>query len=221
MKQYGLLLGMAMLLTACGGDKTAQAPSDAPKASEQMAQQAAQNTAVHRESAPVAQQPDKAVLTEEAKAAVQAFSGALKGELESAIKTGGPVEALKVCNTKAPEITKTVSSEKGLQISRVSLKNRNPSNAPNDWQTDVLKQFETRKAGGEDMANMAYAEVVGNEFRFMKAIPTGTLCLNCHGTQISPAITAKLGELYPQDKATGFQEGDLRGAVVVVKNLAQ
>ena len=37
MKQYGLLLGMAMLLTACGGDKTAQAPSDAPKASEQMA----------------------------------------------------------------------------------------------------------------------------------------------------------------------------------------
>lgn len=220
MKQYGLLLSMAMLLAACGGDKTAQAPSDAPKASEQMAQQTAQNMATHSESAPAAK-PDKAVLTEEAKAAVQAFSAALKGELENAIKTGGPVEALKVCNTKAPEITKTVSSEKGLKISRVSLKNRNPTNTPNDWQTDVLKQFETRKAGGEDMANMAYAEVVGNEFRFMKAIPTGTLCLNCHGTQISPAITAKLGELYPQDKATGFQEGDLRGAFVVVKNLAQ
>ena len=65
------------------------------------------------------------------------------------------------------------------------------------------------------------AEVVGNEFRFMKAIPTGAVCLKCHGTDLSPAVTAKLTELYPDDKATGFKEGDLRGAFVVVKNLTQ
>ncbi|MEN9503703.1 MAG: hypothetical protein RI964_2988 [Pseudomonadota bacterium] len=218
MKKQLLLCSLAILLTACGGksEQSAQAPADPAKATTQA-------PSANAESAPAkpAATVDKAALTEEAKAAVQAFSGTLKGELENAMRTGGPIEALKICNTKAPEITKTVSTEKGVQISRVSLKNRNPSNVPNEWQSNVLNQFETRKAAGEDPATLAYAEVVGNEFRFMKAIPTATLCLNCHGTQISPAITAKLGELYPQDKAVGYHEGDLRGAFVVVKNLTQ
>jgi len=61
---------------------------------------------------------------------------------------------------------------------------------------------------------------VNNEFRFMKAIPMAANCLQCHGTEISPAVSAKLTELYPQDKAVGYKEGDLRGAFVVVKNLA-
>ena len=68
---------------------------------------------------------------------------------------------------------------------------------------------------------MAYAEVVDKEFRFMKAIPPGAVCLKCHGTDLSPEVTAKMTELYPQDKATGYKEGDLRGAFVVVKQLTQ
>jgi len=38
-------------------------------------------------------------------------------------------------------------------------------------------------------------------------------CLMCHGPkdQIAPAITQQLTMLYPNDQATGFQEGELRG----------
>jgi hypothetical protein len=50
----------------------------------------------------------------------------------------------------------------------------------------------------------------------MKAIPTGGLCLACHGETIDPAVAGKIAELYPEDKATGFREGDLRGAFVVI-----
>ncbi len=53
----------------------------------------------------------------------------------------------------------------------------------------------------------------------MKAIPAGKLCLTCHGTDMTASIQAKLTELYPQDKATGYQKGELRGAFVVVKQL--
>ncbi len=216
MNKYILMVSLAVLLSACGEKaEKAEAPAEAPKAAEQ-AQQAAP------EAKAAAPAPDKAALAEEAKAAVQALGGTLKGELEAAMKAGGPVEAMDICHTRAPEIAKAVSAEKGLEVSRVSLKNRNPvMGAANEWQTTVLNEFETQKTAGTDPATLVHAEVVGNEFRFMKAIPTGAVCLKCHGTDLSPAVTAKLTELYPDDKATGFKEGDLRGAFVVVKNLTQ
>ena len=217
MNKYVVMVSLAALLTACGEkvEKTA-APAEAPKAAEQ-AQQA---TPAAQAVAPVV--ADKAALAEEAKAAVQALGGTLKGELEAAMKAGGPVEAMGICHTKAPEMAKAVSAEKGLQVSRVSLKNRNPvMGAANEWQTAVLNDFEAKKAAGTDPATLVHAEVVGSEFRFMKAIPTAAVCLNCHGTNLSPAVTAKLSELYPNDNAVGYKEGDLRGAFVVVKNLTQ
>jgi hypothetical protein len=38
-------------------------------------------------------------------------------------------------------------------------------------------------------------------------------CLMCHGPeeQIVPEIKAQLAKLYPDDRATGFEEGELRG----------
>ncbi|MGM0774574.1 MAG: c-type heme family protein, partial [Pseudomonadota bacterium] len=41
--------------------------------------------------------------------------------------------------------------------------------------------------------------------------------LGCHGKSIDPEVKAKLDELYPEDQATGFSEGDLRGAFVVTR----
>ena len=214
MNKYLVMVSLTAVLAACGEkSEQAQTPAEVPKAAEQ-----ARTTLAAEPVPPV----DKAALVEQAKAAVQALGGALKAELEAAVKTGGPVAALSVCRIKAPELAKAISDEQGMAVKRVSLKNRNPvMGAANEWQTKVLNDFETRKAAGEDPATLAYAEVVDHEFRFMKAIPTAAVCLGCHGTNLSPAVTAKLTELYPQDQAVGYKEGDLRGAFVVVKNLAQ
>ncbi|MGV6857389.1 MAG: Tll0287-like domain-containing protein [bacterium] len=163
-------------------------------------------------------------LTAESRQTVKAFMGNLKGELMAAMKAGGPVNALNVCNTKAPEITAAVSKEKGLDVSRVSLKNRNPGNTPTEWQAAVLKDFEAKKAAGADPRTLEFHEVVTVEgkqqFRYMKAIPLGNpACLICHGEAIPQDVQAKLNELYPADKATGYKLGDLRGAFVVTKSL--
>lgn len=215
MNKYILLVSLATLLASCG-DKvsTAEAPDS------KGAQPAPTAPATQAASA-VLTPADLTMLVQEAKGATQALGGTLKGELEAAMKAGGPVEALNICHSRAPVIAQSISADKGMQVSRVSLKNRNPTmGVPTDWQIQVLNDFEARKAAGQDPATLLYAAKIGNEFRFMKAIPTGEMCLKCHGTNLSPEVSAKLKELYPDDKATGFKLGDLRGAFVVVKKLA-
>lgn len=169
-----------------------------------------------------AQAFDKKAAVTEAKAITKTFAGTLKKELQSAMKAGGPINALEVCNTKALPITAQVAKDKGAKISRVSLKNRNPINVPNDWQRKILEDFDARAANGEDIVKMGSAMVVDNngkkQLRFMKALPTGAVCLSCHGEKLSDPVQAKLDALYPDDKATGYNLGQVRGAIVVIKD---
>jgi len=204
MNKYFLVAALMTLLAGCSEQS---APAEIP--------------ATIPEDAAVIPAADESALTAEAQAAAQALGSALKAELEAAMQTGGPVAAMSVCQIKAPELAAAISLGKGMTVKRVSLKNRNPvMGVPNEWETQVLKDFETRKTAGEDPATLTYAKTVDNEFRFMQAIPTAAVCLVCHGSNLSPDVSALLAQLYPQDQATGYKEGDLRGAFVVVKNLA-
>ena len=154
---------------------------------------------------------------QKSKVVVKEFMTQLKGELQTAMKSGGPINAINVCHEKAPAIAAALSQKHGWKIARTSLKTRNSSNAPDAWETKVLNDFETRKANGEAVKPMAHFETVDKNFRFMKAIPTGKVCLKCHGGNIAPPIKAKLQELYPDDKATGFKLGDIRGAFSITQ----
>jgi hypothetical protein len=159
-----------------------------------------------------------------AKAAIKELANALQTELKAAMQTGGPVAAIGVCSTQAIPITQKVAEDQGLTLSRVSLGNRNPANLPNEWQATVLQDFEQRKAAGQDFGGLTWSETVdvggAKEFRFMKAIPTGAVCLNCHGTDLTPEVSQVLADLYPEDRATGFREGDIRGAFVATRKLS-
>ena len=155
----------------------------------------------------------------QARDAVAEFAGALKAELTAAMQAGGPLSAIEVCHTRAPAIADAVSLDSGMQVSRVSLRNRNPGNAPTEWQAAVLRDFEARLAAGEAADALSWQEIAQTdgprEYRFMKAIPTAPMCLACHGQSLAPAVAEKIAELYPEDKATGYREGDIRGAFVV------
>ncbi len=159
----------------------------------------------------------------EAKSIIKEFFGKLKGELQAAIKAGGPASAIQVCQQRAPAIAYDMSAKTGWQVGRTSLKLSNPANMPDAWELKVLKTFEERKAAGEDPAKIAYAEVVTQDgskrFRFMKAIPTAELCLNCHGSELKPEVVKALDKYYAADKARGFNVGDLRGAFSLSKPL--
>ena len=58
--------------------------------------------------------------TAESRAVTMEFMQTLKGELQAAIKAGGPVNAIQVCNTRAPEIATGFSDKKGWVVARTS-----------------------------------------------------------------------------------------------------
>ena len=160
------------------------------------------------------------------RAAVQKFSKTLKEALQQAIKAGGPANGITVCHDQADQIAARLSEELEMLVGRTSLKVRNPNHTPDAWETAVLKQFEARKAQGESVDRLEFFAVIDDDqgqqtFRYMKAIPTAGLCLNCHGEKIAPEVDAELKKLYPYDQARGFSEGDLRGAFTIAKPLSQ
>jgi len=155
--------------------------------------------------------------------AMKELGGALKSELKAAIKAGGPIKGVEVCHTEAPKISAKLLEKKGFSMKRVSLKPRNANHAPDKWEEAVLKKFEQRKAGGEKIKTLDFHEIVEKDgqrkLRYMKAIRVSAPCLTCHGSEIEPDIQDKLKKLYPEDKATGYQAGDLRGAISVTEIL--
>lgn len=156
--------------------------------------------------------------------AVTALFDALKTELVAALKAGSPADAIPTCNLKAIPITQEITEKKGWRVARTSLKLRNPANAPDAWERGVLEKFEAKKLAGENPAKMEFYEVVmvndKKVFRYMKAIPTAKEpCLLCHGSDLKPEVVAQLKEVYPQDQARDYKEGDIRGAFTISQPL--
>ncbi|MCW8884549.1 MAG: DUF3365 domain-containing protein [Motiliproteus sp.] len=163
-------------------------------------------------------------LQTEGKKTIMDLATTLKKELTGAMKSGGPSEAIKVCNTKAAPLTDSVSEKHNWQVGRTSLKLRNPENQADSWEKAVLEKFQQQADEGADLAKLAYSEIITDAsgqkvFRMMKAIPMGDKCLSCHGSEIKPGVAKQLDALYPEDNARGFSKGDLRGAFTLKKVL--
>ena len=160
-------------------------------------------------------------MVNESRKAIKNFGSQLKGELQQGMEKGGPTGAIQICHNVAAEIAVRISKQYGWQIGRTSLKVRNPNNAPDQWELQVLEEFEQRRADGDDIKKMEHYEIIKSDgkevFRYMKAIPTGGLCLSCHGKNVSAEVITKLDALYPEDQARGFKTGDIRGAFTITR----
>ena len=153
---------------------------------------------------------------EQSRALTAEFASRMQSALVSAMSEGAPATAITVCRDEAPLIASDLSRLSGARVERTSLLFRNPGNAPEPWQSIVLRTFEAEAEVGEPVANLEYFERGGDDsVRYMKAIPTGGVCLACHGTGLSPDIDAVLSESYPHDLARGYELGDIRGAFTI------
>lgn len=191
---------LLVALAACGGNSQKEGESQA----------SAENPNAQTAQA----QLDRNEELQQARGAANKLGIALKKELGDAMAEGGPVAALDVCSTRATAITAELREETGLELGRVSAQWRNPDNAPDETEAAVLGVFEADPAHGDTLLTLASGELL-----YMKPIRVGSpLCLRCHGPedQLAPEIAGKLAELYPDDRATGFGEGDLRGAFTVL-----
>lgn len=159
-------------------------------------------------------------LETEAAALAAEFVGRLKPQLKQALQSGGPVNAIEVCSHQAPKIADALSAESGWNVKRVSLKTRNASRAQADtWEKAVLEQFNQRQAAGEKAPDINHSEASNTRYRYMQAQGVQGVCLTCHGESPAPEVTKALSEYYPDDVATGYALGQIRGAISLSKSL--
>ena len=158
---------------------------------------------------------------DEARKHAQQLGKTLATELQTAMRSGGPIAAIDVCNLKALPLTHEVTEASGWNIKRTSLKVRNPANQPDPWEIQQMKNFDAALAVGTHPQSLETLEIhFVNDvktIRFMKAIPTESACLTCHGQQLDTEIITELNHRYPNDQARGFEVGELRGAFSLQK----
>ena len=151
------------------------------------------------------------------------FMDELKGILLNQIQTNGVVSALDVCSDTAQVLTNKFGLQRGVFIQRVSFRNRNENNFPDDYEQTVLNSFQEMLENNKLDANTDLAELVDEGgftyLRYMKPILIQPECLNCHGnlSSMQKEISRQIRERYPKGKAYDYKPGDLRGAISIKK----
>lgn len=140
-------------------------------------------------------------------AARDALMQRLGGRLTEAMAES-PSAAIGVCADEAVPLTRAVAEEHGVRMGRTSHRLRNPGNTPPAWAAELLADLPA-----EDV----FLTGPGRETRAFLPIKLQDRCIICHGDadEIPDLIRPALEEHYPDDEATGFSPGDIRGYVWV------
>lgn len=147
------------------------------------------------------------------------FMASLKGRLVAALADGGPTEAIEVCHRDATAITDQAlaAAPEVLALRRVSTRWRNPANQADALDLAAWRVFEedTLESPNEPEDLLVPDPDRGDRLVYYRALRMAPLCLTCHGPpeQIPAGVRTLLAERYPDDRATGFLEGDLRGLI--------
>lgn len=98
-------------------------------------------------------------------------------------------------------------SRDGVRMGRTSHRLRNPANSSPEWVTPLLNAYLDNAADREPHS----VKLSDARLGYVEPILLQPLCLTCHGETLASDITARIDELYPDDRATGFEVGDFRG----------
>lgn len=141
----------------------------------------------------------------------------LGGEVKAKMQSDGPVGTLRFCSQNALVLTDTVAQETGTSIKRVSLKNRNPVNAAEKEEQSLLKKWGKIVQNGQSLPDYELKKISKNQSVYYKPILINNeACLKCHGEiQADTPLGKAIAATYPEDKATGYKMGDLRGMIAI------
>lgn len=139
-----------------------------------------------------------------------------------------PVAVYMAYRDSVPELTRAAAEASGLDLSRVALRVRNPTNAADDWEFEQLEElaFLANEAGLDpetlEVSVIVEEEVDGRPrrvFRWLRPLVAGETCMVCHGDEIAPRLLTLIAQDYPLDEATGYYDLELLGAWSVRKVL--
>jgi len=156
---------------------------------------------------------EKSAVIEKGRSIAMATFATLSAQLQQAMKEGGAAEAIRYCNLNANTLVDSLSRTHYASIRRTSLKVRNPANKPNTDERKVLDAYAAMAASGSELKPLV--ELLDqNTVSFYAPISVNAFCLQCHGKvgeSLKSEDYAVIKQHYPQDEATGYAEGDLRG----------
>ncbi|HHB94763.1 MAG TPA: DUF3365 domain-containing protein [Campylobacterales bacterium] len=139
----------------------------------------------------------------------------LKAEMK-ADKTA--LKAIDFCATKADKLTKEVNAKlpKNAKVRRTSLLTRNENNKPDALDKAIMEEIiSDMNKTNIDVSKPLMVETP-TSYRVYKPLFVKPVCLKCHGTikDVSAKVQKAIISKYPNDKAVGFKQGDLRGVIV-------
>jgi hypothetical protein len=140
--------------------------------------------------------------------------GKLSAALAESVSKNGAAAALSVCSERAPQIAKEVAEAYGVKLRRATEKPRNPKGAADETEKAMLAAFAEALAKKEAPKPQIVTNADGSQTFFAPIVLGNPLCLQCHGEvgrDVTPETLAAIQKRYPEDKATGYKLGDLRG----------
>jgi hypothetical protein len=167
---------------------------------------------------------DTGLLTE-ARFVARSLPPKLLNVIQAEVEKRGTEQALVAYSHLSPKILADAAQETGWEIRQISPRNRNPKGLPDTWESGVLDEFARRIAAGEPPIHMDKGEVVvdGGKryYRYMQPMMMQRVCMECHGPEdaINPGVRQRIKELYPEDRATGYTDGMMRGALTLRRAL--
>lgn len=137
----------------------------------------------------------------------------LKERLTTAMKTGGVTGAIEHCSMIAYPLTDSImKNQLNVKIKRATHKARNPKNMADGREMAIIQEYLELMKNGIEPSPLVGQQ--GESMRYYAPIITLGLCLNCHGDKnkhIGQENYSLIKKLYPNDNATDFKVGDLRG----------
>jgi hypothetical protein len=152
--------------------------------------------------------------------AAGALAEGLVGRLAQAMDEEGVAGAVTFCAEAAIPLTHEIQEGQGegVTLKRATLRWRNPDNAPDEWEERVLRYLEAVEGFDPDLVPAELtARGPGESLRYYRVLRAAPMCLNCHGDEgaLDPEVRAHLQEWYPDDRAVGYEAGELRGVIRV------
>lgn len=128
------------------------------------------------------------------------------------IQKKGTLKAVTFCNKQAYPITDSMAVAQNASIKRVSDKPRNPQNKASKKELKIIEKF--KKAIANNHEYKPVTEIENGMVKFYAPITTNSMCLQCHGNpkeDVEPMVLKALANLYPKDKALGYNVNEVRG----------
>ena len=226
MRGFWTWIGLSVGLAGCTGGCQEGPEQDVLDEAEQALEEAPPARGVTDEQA----RSEAAVLAQ-LHGVVGALGTRTKAQLAERLQSDGPAGALDACAADAAQILAEIGAlaetdgypvegtdaavVKSIKLGRSSHRLRNPANTAPDWVSEWIDAHKDLPAKKAKAVSTVVAAADGAQARVLKPLAVSGPCLLCHGPKegLASDVQEALAARYPQDQATEFKAGDLRGVI--------